>query len=327
MKREPHLVLVLLFMVSSVSGQIGAKSAENNLFGIWHSRQQGFEMVLILNKDFSGEFDGEPIQFSIANNKLLIIEQDVTNQYNYLLQGNSLTLSGGDVEGSISFIRQGTNSAPSKQENNSAISKGSSQLIGTWVGNGETLVFQKNGVCNYLGQTYSYQTTATELILITSQGNVTFNYQVNVNQLVLSANGTKVVYTKSGGKTFEKPNSNSRVIAQELVGKWCYVNVYSSSTGGSSSERCITLNADGTYEYYTESSRSVNAPEVYGGTSSQGSDSGTWWVTGNRIFYRSTTRGEGSYSLEKRNHPKNRDPMIVLDGESYVTFYQKAPWR
>lgn len=32
--------------------------------------------------------------------------------------------------------------------------------------------------------------------------------------------------------------------------------------------------------------------------------------------------------VEKRNHPKNvRDPMIVLDGQTFVTAYNKPPWQ
>jgi hypothetical protein len=71
---------------------------------------------------------------------------------------------------------------------------------------------------------------------------------------------------------------------------------------------------------------STNTNSFSGGTSSQNSDSGTWWVVGDRIHYNSQTQGQGSYQLIKRNHPKNGDPMIVLDGTSYVTYYQKAPW-
>ncbi len=62
------------------------------------------------------------------------------------------------------------------------------------------------------------------------------------------------------------------------------------------------------------------------GTNSQGADRGTWYVQGDRIYHNSQTRGQGSYQLQKLNHPKNRDPMIVLDGEAYVTYYQKPPW-
>ena len=70
----------------------------------------------------------------------------------------------------------------------------------------------------------------------------------------------------------------------------------------------------------------ANTNSAWAGTSSQSSDTGTWQVQGNRLHYQSRTRGKGSYQLQKINHPKTGDPMIVLDGEPYVTFYQKAPW-
>ncbi len=42
---------------------------------------------------------------------------------------------------------------------------------------------------------------------------------------------------------------------------------------------------------------------------------------------RSATGRVTTYQLEKRNHPKNNDPMLLLDGQSFVTYYQKPPWR
>ncbi|MBI4396803.1 MAG: hypothetical protein HY548_06895 [Elusimicrobia bacterium] len=50
------------------------------------------------------------------------------------------------------------------------------------------------------------------------------------------------------------------------------------------------------------SGQDVNTADFYVGTASH--DGG---------------RGQGSYPLQKVTHPKNGDPMIVLDGESYVT--------
>jgi hypothetical protein len=128
-------------------------------------------------------------------------------------------------------------------------------------------------------------------------------------------------------KSVAVPNTGKGTISQELVGKWCYVNVNSTYSGGSSSSTCFTLNADGSYEYYSESSRSVNTADMNGGISSQNSDRGTWTVQGDRIYYNSQTQGQGYYQFQKRNHPKNGDPMIVIDGEAYVTFYNKEPWR
>ena len=156
-------------------------------------------------------------------------------------------------------------------------------------------------------------------------------YAITGNQLSLTVNGQTIQYTKGNAAAAQNNISaaaGGKRVAQELVGKWCYVNVNSTNSGGSSTEQCITLKADGTYEYYGETSRSVNTNAYSGGTNSQNSDRGTWTYDGTRVYYTSSTGGvSGSYVLEKINHQKNNDPMIVLDGTTYVTYYQKAPWR
>jgi len=157
------------------------------------------------------------------------------------------------------------------------------------------------------------------------------NYVIQHNQLVLTVNGQKFTYTKSQGNTGTNTGnltatSGNRQLDMTIVGKWCYVNVTSTNTGGTSSDACITIHENGTYEYYAERSMSANTDTFSSGTASQSSDSGTWWVQGNRIFYESQTQGQGSYQLVKQNHPKTGDPMIVLDGTSYVTYFQKSPW-
>ncbi|MFM8914286.1 MAG: hypothetical protein ACKOE6_15425 [Flammeovirgaceae bacterium] len=243
----------MVVIVTSVQAQPSSKPPASSLFGIWQNNQQGFQMVLKLNKDYTGEFDGESIQFSTVGSTLSVVQNGETIIYDFKLQGNALTISGGDLDSVITFTRQGT--------------------------------------------------TPTAATTPTAPAN------------------------KPAPAATAQSTASKGAVPQELVGKWCYVNVYSSSTGGSSTERCITLNADGTYEYFGESSRSVTTPDAYGGTSSQTSDRGTWSVKGDRIYYSSQTQGEGSYALEKKNHPKNGDPMIVLDGDTYVTFYNKAPWR
>ncbi|HRX00234.1 MAG TPA: hypothetical protein P5280_12130, partial [Cyclobacteriaceae bacterium] len=199
-------------------------------------------------------------------------------------------------------------------------------LLGIWSGNGETIEFKNNGQCNYLGNTFGYQATSNQITLTARDGSVAFGYSIQGNQLTITGPSGKVTYTK--GATNNATASGSKGVAMELVGKWCWINVNSTNTGGSSSSRCITLNADGTYFYESESSMSVNTDAFYGGTNSQGSDRGTWYVQGDRIFYNSQSTGQGSYRLEKRNHPKNvNDPMIVLDGEAYVTQTYRQPWR
>lgn len=124
----------------------------------------------------------------------------------------------------------------------------------------------------------------------------------------------------AGGKS--EPANKRANLNHSLVGKWCYMSNVYASNGGRASNRCFTLNENGTYEYYGETSNS----NAYGSSASQESDAGTWSATENSIIANSNTMGTRTFSLERRNHPKNRDPMLILDGDAYVTFFQKAPW-
>jgi len=336
MKRFLIPLLAVLFI--PVFAQIGVKTQQNRIHGVWQNNSFGYQMTLILNADGSGEFDGDVIKYSIEGKSftMKMVDQGTTNEYTYALLGNSLTVSGGDLDKPVTFVRNEAASnqvipnSPAKQMAGPN-SNADSNLIGLWSGNDETIEFTSNGQCKYLGQIYPYQLANGYITLQTAQGNVMMGYSVKGNLLSLLVNGQTIQYTKGSGSMAQgnaQGVGGGKYIAQELVGKWCYVNVNSTNTGGSSSEQCITLHADGTYQYYGESSRSVNTNSYSGGTSSQSNDRGSWTYDGNRIYYTSSIGGgSGSYVLEKKNHPKNNDPMIVLDGTTYVTFYQKAPWR
>lgn len=334
MKKIIGIVIIALLIPFWGFAQIGAKTQQTKIYGVWQTNSGGQQTTLILNADGRGEFDGSEIRFTAQTNKLSITANGVTTGYTYVLQNNSLTVSGGDIEGKVVFTRSET-SATEPVPANTTPSSSANSIVGIWSGNNETIEFTKTGKCVYLGQVYAYQAANGNVTLQTAQGNLTMGYAVSGNQLSLSVNGKTLNYSKNGepvtGVTSSAntatPNAGKSV-AQELVGKWCYVNVNSTYSGGSSTEQCITLNANGTYEYYSESSRSVNTNAYSGGTNSQNSDRGTWSYDGSRIYYSSSMgAGSGSYLLEKRNHPKNNDPMIVLDGQTYVTHYQKAPWR
>jgi hypothetical protein len=334
MKKLIALVFVVLLIPAYTYSQIGAKVQQNKIQGTWVANTSGVEMTLVLNGDGTGTFDGDKIKYTSKNNKLsiTIISQAETLSYDYALTGDLLNVSGGDLEGIVVFTRAGSSTDTGAKPVGL-----SNSIVGIWSGNNETIEFTKAGQCVYQGQVFPYQTANGTVTLQTIQGNVNMPYSANGNQLSLTINGQTFYYAKNGatptpGSTQPAQSTattgGSKTVAQELVGKWCYVNVNSYNSGASSSEQCITLKADGTYEYYSESSRSVNTGTYAGGTNSQNSDKGTWTYDGSRIHYTSSMgAGSGSYLLEKRNHPKNNDPMIVLDGQTYVTQYQKAPWR
>lgn len=89
------------------------------------------------------------------------------------------------------------------------------------------------------------------------------------------------------------------------------------------SNRCFTLYENGTYEYYSETSSSGPVAS----SASQESDSGTWTATSTTITRNSRSLGTETYSLERRNHPKTGDAMIVIDGDAYVTYSPRRPWE
>lgn len=331
---KTHTLSTTLLVLSCYSLAV----AQPNLQGIWHNSDFGYQMTLLLNADGSGEFDGEMIRYTVQGNQLKMVMEGTTISYGYSVSGNVLNLSGGDLDGPISFKRAGAgNDEQSGVSTTQALSQrppadppaptaGNTQLLGVWSGNGESIEFKNNGQCIYLGNTFGYQASDRQITLTARDGSIAFGYSIQGNQLMIAGPNGNVTYTK--GAATNTAAAGTKGVAMELVGQWCWVDVTSTNSGGSSSSRCITLNADGTYTYEAERSMSVNTNAYYGGTNSQSSDRGTWYVQGDRIYYTSQINGQGSYRLEKRNHPRNvNDPMIVLDGEAYVTQTYRQPWR
>lgn len=177
---------------------------------------------------------------------------------------------------------------------------------------------------NNYGETYEYKYKIENDILTVSGGH--FYFPVKFTKISSEANipgagSSGVIVTPSTGS-----NNQSAVVDQSIVGTWCWTNTSSTYTSGSSNTRCIIISGDGTYQYTYEGSISGYGGGYYGGSSSQSSDKGTWKVQGNKIIVNSAKEGTKTYSFEKKNHPKNGDPMIIIDGDAYVTYYQKKPW-
>lgn len=112
-------------------------------------------------------------------------------------------------------------------------------------------------------------------------------------------------------------------VPAELAGQWVfYVGTQANNGGGSSRQKVLTLRADGTYSFVAESVSTNPNGAAWGDRN----DTGRWSVDGNRITFRSQAGPSVTYSLQKRNHRKNNDPMLVIDGDEFVTATQRAPW-
>jgi hypothetical protein len=367
MKRIPAFILTVITLTAfgQIGSKIQQQA---KIAGVWQNNQFGHQMTLMLNPDGRGEFDGEQIRYTAKDGKLslTILAQNETTVYSYALNGNALVVTGGDLEQPITFIKAGTQtattttpagstsittptgSAPSSTTLGAPATVAATTstvqqqaltpeqaILGTWTGNNESMEFRADGKCVCNGETITYQISKGNLVLNTQQGTEMMSYVINGNQLRTTLNGAQFVYTRvepvrQGGAGRQgprgAPSSASRSIPADLVGKWCWINVNSNSSFASGN--CIMLNSDGSYKYNSETSQTVNTQPITAGTAVQAGDQGRWWVEGDRIFYSSVTQGQGSYKLEKRNHPRNSDdPMIVLDGQSYMTATLRQAWK
>ena len=231
---------VLAMMLGWVSQLVAAAG----ILGQWRGTLDGEAIALELRADGSGALDGTTIRWQQFGNQLLVEMEGEVLAYTVQQSGDTLTVSGGDLEGSLTMSR-----------------------------------------------------------------------------------GGKAAIAKSGVPTPTPPAANREGMDPSMVGQWCYVSSFSANAGGGSqTSRCFELRADGRYAFQSENSMSAYAPGAWGGTTSSAADSGRWSVSGGSIVAQSDSGQVQRYALEKRNHPRNRDPMLCLDGDCYVTQFQKAPW-
>ena len=209
-------------------------------------------------------------------------------------------------------------------------------LIGYWVSSEAVVEFKQKGVIVISGERCQWSILGKSLILTSSEGSLDLPFQLNGNSLSIWSDGRKVIYQKADKDEYEDalamPNRGGRDSVgsildggsnqQDLVGKWCYSANVNASGGGRHSDICFTLKANGTYEYYGEASNS----NIYGGSNSQSRDYGRWSATTTSLTARSNSGKTTTYTLERRNHPKTGDPMLMVDGDAFVTYYQKRPW-
>lgn len=323
------------------------RAQSGTLVGKWQCPFEGYTMELDLKPDGSGTLDGAPIRYQTAGTKLTVTEADQTvNVYDYRLAGGQLLVSGGDLDGQLTFKKAGgggglggrtagavaKGNVPKSSTNTNAPPKAASNpLLGAWTGATGTFVFNASGQGTANGAPMTYTTQGDQLTLNDGTANVTLRFEVNGATLALTGPGGTLSFTKGAvGSTAASAGGRSSA-GQELVGKWCYLtsnyNSLGSTSNSSATEECIVIKADGTYEFSSESSRSAGSATYYGGTSSSDYDTGTWrYDGGSTISVTSQKTGAHSYTLEKRNHPKTGDPMIFIDGRGYVTFYQKPGW-
>ncbi|MBK9163427.1 MAG: hypothetical protein IPM21_05840 [Acidobacteria bacterium] len=217
-----------------------------------------------------------------------------------------------------------------------------SQLLGYWVSSEAVVEFRPKGVLILNGDSYEWALLGKVLIISQGEEAADFPFELKGDTLTVWVEGRKVIYSRTdkegaeealtllarrggGGNRGDGGGGNSGGGGgnpQDLVGKWCYSANVQAQGGGRQSDICFTLHPDGTYEYSGETSNS----NIYGGSNSQSRDAGRWSATATTLTARSNSGETKTYTLERRNHPRTGDPMLMVDGDAFVTFYQKRPW-
>jgi hypothetical protein len=214
-------------------------------------------------------------------------------------------------------------------------------LAGTWsgtvAGQALSLALDGQGSGRVDGRAIRYQVMGA-LLLVEDRGEVTaYQFELRGNQLQVAGGDLPGVVNLRRGSASAVPVAPTTVrpdsatgVRPELVGKWCKASSFTANGGGGSqSSACFELRGDGSYTYQSERSASAyggSGGGMWGGTASNNADAGRWSANDSSISAQSRSGQTSTYRLEKRNHPKNRDPMLCLDGECYVSYWQKPAW-
>jgi hypothetical protein len=303
--------------------------------GHWETVTENGTIQLVLNPDGSGTFGQGSVRWVYGQGTLTLTGPNGTPiPYPASIGPDSMTLTDSTSGAALTFRRAGgaENSEGGEEAGGfggnagSGSSGGAGSLAGSWQNQqGSALQLNPDGSAMLNGTRFKYTSDGSTITLIGSDGQMPFPYSLGGNTLTVQVQGQTVIYTRTasaGGGGMAGGSGGGGSIPQDMVGKWCYINVNASGQVSSSSSTCFVLNPDGTYEYSGESSNS----NAYGGTASQSSDRGTWRVSGSTVNVNSQQQGPVSYQLQKRNHPKTNDPMLCLDGQCYVTYGPKPPW-
>jgi hypothetical protein len=328
-------VLVLLMGCSF------ARAQEPKLSGTWVFSDGTTRLTLQLNEDGSAALQGKAFSYTARGNRLVLVDdKGAVSSYSYELRNDVLTIAGPSLPRVLDFKRLESLDGAAKSESDSgstnttprgpfsrknAAEEEDTGLAGKWQSSEIVLQIFNDGKLTINGEQFNYRVDGRHVVLSNIEGSVRVEFQLNGDTLTTNYQGERTVYRRvRGGSSAaaDRMSESQGANPAELAGKWCYMSNVTANDGGRMSNTCFTLYPNGTYEYYSETSSS----NPYGGTSSQSSDSGTWSVSGGTLIANSRSRGRQVYTLEKRNHPKTGDPMLLVDGDAFVTYTQRRPW-
>jgi hypothetical protein len=100
MKRMFTLLFALLVVIC-------ANAQQASIHGVWTANDpdNGSLITVVLNKDGTGKLDNDAIRFTIDGNRIQVTLNGEITTYNFKLQENTLTVSGGDLDEPLKFVK------------------------------------------------------------------------------------------------------------------------------------------------------------------------------------------------------------------------------
>ncbi|HLM60508.1 MAG TPA: hypothetical protein VK308_06880 [Pyrinomonadaceae bacterium] len=304
----------------------GGNSRKNNVSSEIVGRWKSDKGILEFSDDGIMTINGEQVPYKINGSAITVSSAQGALNFPFQVSNDRLIMGAAGKQVVYTRIEGGGNLNQDRNEQpfNNKQSKG---IVGRWQSDEATVEIRGNGTLTINGQQYSYKANDSTITISDNEGSMSLPYQITNDKMIVNVQGRRVIYTRISGNASNnaggETNNRGGGVLPELVGKWCYIASVNPSSGNMrTSDRCFTLYANGTYEYYGENYTSGGG----GSYTSATRDSGRWSATSTSITAYSSTTGTTTFRLEKRNHPKNNDPMLLLDGEAFVSAYQKQPW-
>lgn len=293
--------------------QGAAGGAPPSVIGVWQTARG----PVTINPDGSAVIGDKTHRWTLDGNVIVFTGGGEALRVPFDLQGNTWTWKFPDGQ---LVLTRGAGAAPPASPLQA--------ITGNWQGPNGAAQINPDGTAMVGGVPYRYVYNGNQLTLSGPDGTYVATVATQGDSMTWTVNGKSLAFQRATAAWTLGGGSGTGAILPELVGKWCDMSTLNNSTGVMSRSACFTLLADGSYHYAAESGASgATAAGAPYGTASQDDDTGTWKATADSITATSRKTGVRTFRLEKRNHPKTGDPMLVLDGQAFVTAFQKAPWR
>jgi hypothetical protein len=99
------LAITLMVAMSLVAPSAHARQESRDITGHWQADTPDGPQVIVVRPDSTASFGEETVSWKTASDTVYILFGDEWVGYNFLLQGDSLILSGGDLEEPITLTR------------------------------------------------------------------------------------------------------------------------------------------------------------------------------------------------------------------------------